>query len=100
LRPLPLFLVCFSEEGVANLKEESVMASVKAGSPELRKCLRRFKGYTLRGNCGHAELVGPDGKVVRMSNGVKISIASSPKNGADEAKHLTRKLASIGILPS
>jgi hypothetical protein len=76
--------------------------AVKAGCPALRKLLRRYPGFSLVavGGGGHANLFGPDGKPVRLSDGRRLTIASSPKNQDAAAKLLARRLSELGIRPS
>lgn len=73
--------------------------AARAGSPELRKALRRFPGYTLRGAGGHAYLVAPDGSPVRLRDGRRLTVISSPKKDDLAARELVRRLASLGIKP-
>ena len=78
------------------------MASVKAGCPALRKVLRRYPGFSLVGcgGGGHANLIDPDGKPVRLRDGRRLTIISSPKNQDAAAQVLVRLLLELGISPS
>ena len=75
------------------------MSAVRAGSPALRKALRRFPGFTLQGNCGHAHLIDPAGKPVRLEDGRKLTVISSPRDDDRAAKELVRRLQSLGFSP-
>lgn len=73
---------------------------VKAGSPELRKVLQRFPGFTLvsaGGTGGHANMLDPSGRLVRLQDGRKLTVICSPRNDHDEARELMRRLKSLGI---
>lgn len=78
------------------------MASVRAGCPALRKLLRRYPGFSLVscGGGGHSNLIDPDGKLVRLRDGRKVTIISSPKNQDAAAQLLERRLRELGIRPS
>jgi hypothetical protein len=72
----------------------------KAGSPELRKLLRRLPGYSLDSSRGsHSTLIGPDGQCVRSADGRPVKISSSPRNASDAAKAVAHQLRSLGIEP-
>jgi hypothetical protein len=76
--------------------------TVKAGSPALRKALRRFPGLRLvsaGGTGGHAQIVTPEGKVLRFPDGRKLSVVSSPRDGDRAARELLRQLEGLGYKP-
>lgn len=74
----------------------------KAGCAEFRRLMKRYPGYTLEstGRGGHMFLYGSDGRAVRLPDGRRLTIISSPSNETAAAKELTRKLAALGITPT
>ena len=76
------------------------MATCKAGCSAFRKLLRRYPGYTLvsAGSAGgHMNLIDPCGEPVRLHDGRKLTIASSPRVEDRAAQELARRLESLGI---
>ena len=73
--------------------------SCKAGCAAFRKLLRRYPGYSLvpAGRGGHMNLLAPSGEAVRLPDGRRLTVTSSPRNQQDAARELTRLLSSQGI---
>lgn len=74
----------------------------RAGCAEVRKLMKRYPGYSLLSSRkgGHLTMVDPKGKIVRLPDGRKLTVVSSPQNQSMEARALTRALASVGITPT
>lgn len=75
--------------------------TIQAGSPALRKALRRFPGFSLVscGGGGHAVLVAPDGTAVRLPDGRRFVVPCSPRSDSFAAATLVRRLEALGIRP-
>ena len=76
--------------------------SCKAGCSEFRKLMKRYPGFTLvsTGPGGRMNLIAPNGKPVRLPDGRRLTIISSPRNQHAAAAMLARRLSSLGIAPT
>lgn len=77
--------------------------SCKAGCAAFRKLMRRYPGYTLvsAGNGGgHMNMIDPSGEAVRLPDGRRLTIISSPRNQDIAARELVKLLAGLGITPT
>lgn len=75
----------------------------KAGCAAFRKLMRRYPGYRLVSSGstnGHHHLVGPNGEAVRLPDGRRLTIISSPRDQDVAARELVRRLAGLGITPT
>lgn len=73
------------------------MATCKAGCSAFRKLLRHYPGFTLVSAGSHMNLIDPCGEPVRLADGRKLTIVSSPRVEDRAAKELARRLESLGI---
>lgn len=72
--------------------------AVRAGSSELSKVLRRYRGLSLEGKGPHP-VVFLNGEPLRYSDGRKMVLPCSPKNPGDAAKLLVQNLRRMGVEP-